>query len=92
VADVGRITELWRAAADALENPRDPLHGWEAAEIENARLLAECGRLREQLDAANRMIWTLFERAQFDAHDRDWARGVAEAARRAALGVEGRDE
>jgi hypothetical protein len=93
VADVGRITELWRAAADALENPRDPLHGWEAAAIENARLLAECGRLREQLDAARQALEQI---AHGNPPDDVWDFNVASSGvewagkiARAALGVEG---
>jgi hypothetical protein len=57
MADVGRITELWRAAAVALEEPLTT----EGLSLITAMKLwreseAECGRLREQLDAQKDLI------------------------------------
>jgi hypothetical protein len=57
VADVGRITELWREAADALE--LEPLHvalQQALLGVRAERAEAECACLREQLDAARQAL------------------------------------
>jgi hypothetical protein len=83
VADVGRITELWREAADALE--LEPLHvalQQALLGVRAERAEAECGRLREQL----KRIAALDDHPTVPTSDRgDFAIAIA----RAALGVEG---
>jgi hypothetical protein len=57
MADVGRITELWRAAADALELTPDPQRMAKLDALVRAeRAEAECGRLQEQLEQADDLV------------------------------------
>jgi hypothetical protein len=94
MADVERerVTALWRDAAAALEQDADD--AWTYSEEPFAPLhigpCAECGRLREQLDAARQ---ALREIAGHDGHTAfEYCVPMMVEAARAALGVEGEQE